>query len=54
MGMTQGILFLLGLTTFLFSTSQSTKKKSVFIMPKNSHAINFMWLVLDSLLYPHT
>jgi len=26
MGMTQGILFLLGLTTFLFSTSQSTKK----------------------------
>lgn len=23
-------------------------------MPKNSHAIQFMWLVLDSLLYPHT
>ena len=23
-------------------------------MPKNSHAINSMWLVLDSLLYPHT
>lgn len=30
------------------------QKKSVFIMSKNSHAINFMWLVLDSLLYPHT